>query len=147
MRPDATAALAATLALIEQARRSGVDVGMVRTTATRPPFLDKVAKPQPPALWIVADIAEGDKSTGLDGFDAISLIALRERVDAVVVNEADACASNYGAALARALLHREIVAVVETTQRHCADWTTFFTAKSDGPPTMLTMIVPPDGYA
>lgn len=147
IRPEQRRTLDLTVALLKKARRIGVDVGMVRVTAKRTPFLDEVALPRAPALWIVADIAEGDQSRGIDGFDVISLIALRERIAAVVINEADGHAGNYATALARARLHCETVAVVETTQRHCADWTAFFEAKRGGPPIILTMIVPPEGHA
>jgi hypothetical protein len=136
------------LAIVRDARKAGVSFGYLRGMARHGPFLEEVGRLAAPALWIVADIGKADESFGpAGGFDCISLLALRECVSAVVLNEAAICIWHYQTAIARALLRREIVAIVETTERHCADWTTFFEAKRGGPPIMLTVLSPPDGYA
>jgi len=131
--------------LLLDARRAGVNLGFLRFVASRPPF--KVAKLRAPGIWVVADIGKVNESHGPEGFDMRSLIALRDSIEAVVLNEAGVDASNFAVALVRAIKHREIVAVVETTERHCADWTEFFAARRGGPPIMLMVLSPPDGFA
>ena len=126
--------------VLQAGLRGGMQLGFVRYGDDRGSFTEELAKLRGPALLIVADVGRHDESFGPEGFDVRSLLLMRRQVSAVVLNEAEPEARHFLSAIERCLRHQEIVAIVETTERHLVDWKDFFDAKPGGPPVSLIVV-------
>jgi hypothetical protein len=143
---EAIAEAEKTKELINRARAAGLTLAYIRPQPDRPRFVDRITKLKPPATFVIADVGSHDDSFGPAGFDMGSLCVLRTATAKVVINSSGASAQWYAIALTVAFFIDRISVIVETTERHAADWLDFFGDRGEQI-SILNIISPLGGHA
>jgi hypothetical protein len=135
-----------TKKLLDLAEANGLSLLFAKVEPHRPGFFAEIAGLKPPAFLILADIGDHNESFGPPGFDQVSLCFLRTAAGKVVINSSGADSKWYAVAITAAFYVESISVLVETTERHAADWLDFFEQRGE-PIAILNIISGEGGHA